>query len=728
MDQSGYNRVIDRKRMATESPGIPESRPISDDLFPFQRKLVQWCMSRGKSALFADCGLGKTIMQLEWAAHVPGDVLILTPLAVSKQTEVEAERFGYSASVSRDGSKAGQITITNYHQLHKFDPASFDGVILDESSILKNYSGQMRNSIIDSFRSTKYKLACTATPAPNDHMELGNHAEFIGAMTRAEMLSTFFTHDGGETSKWRLKGHAREDFWRWCGTWAVMCRTPSDIGESSVGYDLPPLNVHRHVVDSDFTSDGHLFPEAATLGDMRHARRASVESRIDAAAEIINGSDESWVVWCELNDESARLSSALIDAVEVSGSHDNETKAERMLGFSSGKYRVMVTKPKIAGFGMNWQKCHNVAFVGLSHSYEQYYQAIRRCWRFGQQMPVDVHIFTSQPEMATVRSIERKKEQADEMTKEMVGHMASMQSTGSMPHHCDVTAEADTGDGWSMRMGDCVTGISDNERSDSIDYSIFSPPFASLYTYSASPIDMGNCKDHQQFYDQFMFLVSELFRVTKPGRLASFHCMNLPTSKARDGVIGITDFRGALIKSFTDRGWIYHSEVTIWKDPVTAMQRTKALGLLYKQLKKDSCMSRQGIADYLVTMRKPGDNAERVTKTEDGFPVSLWQRFASPVWMDINASDTLQHRSARAHDDERHICPLQLGVIRRAIALWTNPGDTVLSPFAGIGSEGVVSIEMGRRFTGYELKQSYYEQACANLSNSTRRQLDLWDI
>ena len=274
-------------------------------------------------------------------------------------------------------------------------------------------------------------------------------------------------------------------------------------------------------------------------------------------------------------------------------------------------------------------------------------------------------------------------------------------------------------DGYALYQGDCVEvvqGIPDN----SIHYSIFSPPFASLYTYSNSERDMGNCKTDNEFYQHFNFLVSDLLRVAMPGRLISFHCMNLPTTKVRDGFIGIRDFRGDLIRMFVTAGWIFHSEVVIWKDPVTAMQRTKALGLLHKQLKKDSCMSRQGIPDYLVTMRKPGDNPERVMHTNETFPVSVWQRYASPVWMDINPSKTLQRTSAREEKDERHICPLQLEVIERSLELWTNPGDIVLSPFAGIGSEGYVSIKMGRRFIGIELKRSYYECAVANLEAAVK--------
>lgn len=269
---------------------------------------------------------------------------------------------------------------------------------------------------------------------------------------------------------------------------------------------------------------------------------------------------------------------------------------------------------------------------------------------------------------------------------------------------------------WEVIHGDCVVEVG-KMPDESIDYSIFSPPFASLYVYSASPNDMGNVKDDEEFFAHFQYLVKELYRVLKPGRNVSFHCMNLPLTKERDGVIGLRDFRGLLIKAFESEGFIFHSEVCIWKDPVTAMQRTKAIGLLYKQLKKDSCISRQGIPDYLVTMRKPGVNANPVTKIPEHFTVDKWQEYASPVWMDINPSYTLQRESAREDDDERHICPLQLDVINRAVTLWSNPGDLVLSPFAGIGSEGYESLKLGRRFVGVELKESYYKQACANLES-----------
>jgi DNA modification methylase len=369
---------------------------------------------------------------------------------------------------------------------------------------------------------------------------------------------------------------------------------------------------------------------------------------------------------------------------------------------------------------MNWQHCANVAFVGLSDSYEAFYQAVRRCYRFGQVRTVNCHVITSELEGAVVKNIERKEKQAREMSDEIVKHTASACRDNIHGQTRDVIAYKEnvkTGDGWECWLGDSCELL--KGKSDaSVDYIIYSPPFSSLYTYSNSDRDIGNVRNYEEFAEHYKFMLPELYRLLKPGRLLSFHCMDLPLTKERDGVIGLRDFRGELIRMHQEAGFILHSQVVIWKDPVTAMQRTKAIGLLYKQLRKDSAMSRQGIPDYLVTMRKPGVNPDPVTKTHESFPVSLWQRYASPVWMDIDASDTLQRESAREQADERHIAPLQLGVIRRAIELWTNPHDIVLSPFGGIGSEGYVAVQMGRRAILCELKESYWEQAWRNLKRA----------
>jgi len=733
---STYATWLASKRVADRPTGF-EPGLLAPILFPFQAAIVRWACKRGRAALFADCGLGKTLMQLEWAREVcretGGSVLILAPLAVGPQTQREAkDKLGIDVALcrSQDDVRPG-INIANYEMLEHFDAGSFHGVVLDESSILKSYTGSIRNAIIAAFQSTPYRLACTATPAPNDYMELGNHAEFVGAMTRTEMLSMFFVHDGGETQSWRLKGHAQSDFWRWVCSWAVMIRKPSDLGFSDDGFALPEIVYHEHIVEADPISAGTLFDcDPATLEDRRRARKASIGDRVAKAAELAAGDDQC-LVWCDLNDESAALTKAIGGAVEVKGADDNDYKARSMLDFADGKVRALVTKPRIAGFGMNFQGCARMVFVGLSDSYEALYQSVRRCWRFGQKRSVHVHIVTASTEGAVLANVKRKEKDAEAMAAAMVEHMSEISKgeiLGTARTQSNYARDVKRGNGWTLHLGDCVEVVSEMP-SDSIGFSVFSPPFASLYTYSNSDRDMGNSKDGDEFFRHFQFLIEQLYRVTKPGRLVSFHCMNLPTSKVRDGVIGIDDFRGDLIRAFQLAGWIYHSEVVIWKDPVTAMQRTKALGLLHKQLKKDSCMSRQGIPDYLVTMRKPGENPDRVTHTNESFPVGDWQRYASPVWMDINPNDTLQGTSAREHDDERHICPLQLEVIRRALRLWSRPGDLVLSPFAGIGSEGFESVKAGREFVGVELKRSYWEQAVRNMQRAEveRGQVGLFD-
>lgn len=714
-----YQEFLATKRITVPACGV-DVENVNAVLFPFQQDIVKWALKKGKAAIFAGTGLGKTAMQLEWANHIPGDVIIFAPLAVSQQTVREGAKFGITVNLCRAQSdvKPG-INIANYEIIHKFELDKFAGAVLDESSILKSFDGKMRNMIIESFANTPYKLACTATPAPNDHMELGNHAEFLGVMTRTEMLSMFFVHDGGNTSKWRLKGHAVHKFWEWVASWAVMLQKPSDLGYDDNGFILPPLNIKAAVVKMDIAPEGSLFAiEAQTLQERQAARRSSIVDRVKYCADIVNGMDEPCIVWCNLNGESEALTKAIDGAVEIRGSHSPEYKEKAMHDFTEGRIKKLVTKPSICGFGMNWQHCCKQVFVGLSDSFEQYYQAVRRCWRFGQTKPVDVYVITAETEGAVVSNIRRKEADFETMLSGMISATQEITRANIQGTCRDVsTYETDTASGanWTMYLGDSVDVVKDIE-SDSIHYSVFSPPFASLYTYSNSDRDMGNCKSDDDFINHFRFLVDELYRVIMPGRLLSFHCMNLPTTKTHHGFIGIQDFRGNLIKLFQDAGFIYHSEVVIWKDPVTAMQRTKALGLLHKQLKKDSCMSRQGIPDYLVTMRKPGDNPERVTHTNESFPVGVWQNYASPVWMDINPSNTLQRTSAREDDDEKHICPLQLEVIERALRLWTNPGDVVLSPFAGIGSEGYMSVLEGRQFVGVELKRSYYEQAVKNLS------------
>ncbi len=423
-----YSEFLQRKRIVSQPAGIQPGEP-NPMLFPFQRDIVRWALRRGRAAIFADCGLGKGPMQMEWLHQVCGHTgkpgLILAPLAVSQQMIREARKFGYAARVVADASEIAEgINITNYEKLARFpDPSAFGGISLDESGILKGFDGKFRKTVTDYVRAIPFRLANSATPAPNDHMELGNHAEFLDVMNLPEMLATFFVHDGGDTSKWRLKGHAESAFWRWMASWAVSIRKPSDLGYEDDGFVLPALRMHQHTVRSEATG-GYLFPvEAATLQDRNTARRDSIAERVAECAALVNNSREPWAVWCNLNEESALLTAAIPDAVEVRGSDSDKHKEQTAIDFAEGRVRVVISKPRIFGWGMNWQHCSHMAFVGLSDSYEALYQSIRRSWRFGQTREVHCHVITAETEGAVVRNIERKERQAMEMVAGMVEHM-----------------------------------------------------------------------------------------------------------------------------------------------------------------------------------------------------------------------------------------------------------------------------------------------------------------
>jgi len=416
-----YDDFINSKSRAFENMGIDVDRnTLNPNMFEFQKDIVRWALKKGRAAIFAECGLGKTLMQLSWAdeihKHTGGKILILAPLAVAPQTKEEGEKFGISVNIceSQDDVVDG-INITNYEKIDKFTGNSFQAVVLDESSILKSFTSSTRNKLIDNFSKVPFRLACTATPAPNDHMELGNHSEFLGVMTRAEMLSMYFVHDGGNTAKWRLKGHAEDVFWNWMASWAVFIDNPKNLGYDADGYDLPKLNINEIIVDGD-----EVITETLTLTQRRQARKDSLELRCRAAADLVNSSDEQWLVWCDLNDESAMLKSLIYNAMEIKGSDKASHKTSSMLNFSGGLIKCLVTKPSIAGFGMNWQQCHNMIFVGLSDSYEKYYQAVRRCYRFGQKNEVNVYIIISAKEGAVKANIERKQEDAKKMQDAMV--------------------------------------------------------------------------------------------------------------------------------------------------------------------------------------------------------------------------------------------------------------------------------------------------------------------
>ena len=516
-----YDKFLELKKLSDSATGLKIIPRLNGKLFDFQADIVKWSLTRGRAAIFADCGLGKTPMQLEWASHVPGDVLILAPLAVSSQTVREGKKFGIPVNrcQSQKDVKPG-INITNYERLDGFDASKFTGSVLDESSILKSYDGKTRTKIIEAFQKTPFRLAATATPSPNDYMELGNHAEFLGVMTRAEMLGMFFVHDGGETQKWRLKGHAQKDFWQWVCSWAVMIRKPSDLRYDDGRFKLPQLKMQEHIVRATQAADGMLFAmPAATLQERIGARRATVDDRSKKCAELVNSSRKPWVVWCNLNAESSKLKKLIPDAVEIIGSDSPEKKESSILGFQDGKIRCLITKSSMTGYGLNWQHCSNMGFVGLTDSFEDFYQAVRRCWRFGQKDEVNVHLIAADTEGAVLDNIKRKEKDASTMAARMVENMKELNTAeihGSTKREkAEYKTMIEKSDRWEIRLGDSVEEVQ-KLKTDSIHYSIYSPPFSSLYTYSNSDRDMGNCKDTNQFYEHYRFLVKEIFRSTMP--------------------------------------------------------------------------------------------------------------------------------------------------------------------------------------------------------------------
>ena len=718
-----YMEFLKTKKTAIQKTGFDVSEDsMNAAMFDFQKYCVKNALSAGKYALFEDCGLGKTLQQLEWAQkvseHTNKPVLVLAPLGVIRQTICEGEKFGYKVNeiglTVFDQDLPEGIYITNYENMDSIDAYLFSGVVLDESSILKNFDGKTKQRLVDEFRNTPYKLCCTATPSPNDVMELCNHAEFLNVMGRNEMLAMYFVHDGGNTSSWRLKGHAEQSFWDFVSTWAVMLTSPADIGFDGSKYVLPALNIEEVFIETPKRDNGMLFNDIAVSATSFHKElRETQDIRMQKVAEMVNGSDEQFIVWIGHDDEGKILRGLIPDAIEVKGSDSKQYKKDNLLGFADGRFRVLITKLKIAQFGLNYQNCHNQIFASLDFSFESTYQGIRRSYRFGQKMDVNIYIIVTDT-MQNVRAsimekqnsfldMQKKMSEATKRNTENKMSLKQMETTKFYKsEHCDI------------RMGDCVQlikGVPD----EIVGFSIFSPPFAELYTYSDKLEDMGNSKDYKEFFIAFNFLVKELYRVMWSGRNVAVHCMDLPIQKGKEGFIGLRDFSGMILSAFQEAGFIYHSRVTIWKNPVTEMQRTKALGLLHKQVKKDAAMSRVGIPDYLMVFRKDGEHEHPVRCNID---VDTWQKYASPVWMDIDYSNTLNAAKGREERDEKHVCPLQLDTIKRAITLWSNEGDTVLTPFLGVGSEVHQAIMMGRFGVGFELKESYFNEAVKNCKDA----------
>lgn len=890
MNQQEYNEFLNSKKTVVPTFGfkVDESK-INPILFPFQRDIVKWALWKGRAAIFADCGLGKTFMQLEWARHVGIEtgkpVLVLAPLAVSGQTVSEAKKLGQELEYCRLQTDANGVidNITNYEMLEKFNLKNYGGIVVDESSILKNFTGKTKQLLIKMVKAVNYRLACTATPAPNDHLELGNHAEFLGVMKSREMIQRWFVNDAMNAGGYRLRQHGANDFWEWVASWAVALRRPSDVGDyDDEGYNLPELKFHPHIVKVDHTRAWNektktgqmslLLVGNTSATGMHKEKKATLGQRMEMAANITKeaAKDDYVIVWCETNAEADALRKLLPDAVEVRGNEKIDVKRQKLEDFSDGKYKIIITKPKIAAHGLNWQHAGTQVWTSITHKFEPFYQGYKRSHRFGRVGQVDCHIVYAESEGSILANLERKHaahvHMQDAMVESMKLNGMSIELDTKMRTFAD-NALCESGDGWKIYHGDSAVGMR-NEPDNSVDFIVQSPPFESLYIYSSHVEDLGNSANEKEFYTQYGYILRDENRRLKDGHFKVEHCKDLPLYANRDGAMGLDDFPGRLIKAHEQNGFRLVRWITIWKDPVVEMQRTKNAGLLWSSaFCQRAERARQGMADYALVFQKAdsqpdtrvvaaplaqsvvnrcvdlwsnsGENIQSpYHKTEDGKPIDLmivdkpidkiigqvdsilhwlrdgrnmvarikdpldmpvliaelkphrlvfhsrifltdgtwlivfrkwvtkmpddshvthdlklgehvfcgtmpptfaaddrdysiqvWQRYASPVWFDleglpaahdnawfdIDQTNVLNHRIAREKEDEKHICPLQIDLIEKSILEYTKEGDVVSSSFAGVGSELVTAIKMGRKAIGCELKGSYYNLAVKHL-------------
>lgn len=715
-----YDALLESKKQNRILSGFDvEESELNPKAFDFQKYCIKRMLKMGKGAVFAGCGNGKTLVQLNWAQkvaeHENRPVLILAPLSVSMQTIHEGEMFGYKVDRYKQMTDNSQIVITNYQQLENIDVDKFVGVVLDESSILKNFTGHYKRLLIERFKKTPYKLCCTATPSPNDLNEIGNHSEFLDILDAQDMRSKWFVREEG-MNNYRLKGHAHKDFYGWIASWAIMFENPADIGFKETGklFQLPQLNYVEHVVESE-AQQGDLFAVGIVNATNFNAElRKTMQKRLELAAKIANETEGQVLIWVKQNAEGEMLRKLLPDAVEVKGSDSDEHKEQALLDFAQGKFKILISKAKICGFGMNFQSCGTQIFAAPDFSFEDFYQQVRRSYRFGRKGDVNIHLIITDS-MSNARTIILKKQKAFEEMQAEINRNVNEHTYGLLNDY-DYREYKD--DKVFLMKGDTtieIKRIPDN----SVDLIVFSPPFSSLFTYSNYIHDMGNNETHEDFFKQYAFLLKELYRILKPGRLMCCHTKDLGVYKNSAGYTGMYDFTGEHTRHVQESGFKLHSKITIWTDPVLEMQRTKTQRLLYKQVTSDSSKTGIGMAEYVTIFKKwDGDeeNWEPITALDkSNFPLEVWQRWASPVWMDIKRTDVLNGVEGTEMGDEKHIAPLQLSVINRLVHLWSNPGETVFTPFLGIGSEIYEAVRCGRHGIGCELKDSYFDVAVKNI-------------
>jgi len=741
----GYKEFLETKQYRISNQGREIERGlIHPKLFDWQKDIVQWACWKGRCAVFLDTGLGKTFIQLEWARLLNENTLIIAPLSVARQTVREAHKLNLDIKYVRSQPDDKGIWVTNYEMVDNFDFSKFGAVVLDESSILKSISGMTRKKLTGLCSKVQYRLCCTATPAPNDYIELGNHTEFLGICKQAEMLATFFINANkehtlqtlnGETyrrkgsnangTEWRLKHHAENPFFKWLSSWAITMTKPSDLGYDDDGFILPPLNITPVFVLGEYKpADQLFFTHLRGITDRLEVRQSTLEAKIERLKEIVSIDSGQWIIWCGLDAES-KQSTKVLNATEVKGSDNIDYKVETLEKFQDGDIPILVTKPKIAGFGMNFQNSHNMVFMGLNDSWETYYQCIRRQWRYMQTEPVNVYLIMHEAEMEVYYNVLRKDAQAKRLKEKLINEIKvyEREELGMKAElRMDYKENTIKGNNWTAMLGDScerLKEIPDN----SIDLSVYSPPFADLFTYTSSERDLGNCRDWDEFFNHYKFIIRDILRVTKQGRLTCVHTSDIPALAQKDGYIGIKDFPGAVIKAYESEGWIFHGRCFVQKNPQAQAIRTHGKALLFVQLRKDSSDSRPALIDQILMFKKVGKSEVPVTPVKNGeMDNETWIEWAHGIWIGIQETDTLQFSKARGIDDEKHICPLQLGTIERCIKLYSNPNEMVLTPFGGIGSEAYMAIKLGRKATMIELKPEYFDVAVNNLTTVSEQQ------
>ena len=901
-----YQAFLESKKHHVSDTGIsvmPEA--VHPKLFAWQKEIVLWALRKGRAAIFLDTGLGKTFIQLEWARLLGQQTLIVAPLSVARQTVREASKIGLEVRYVRSQSDIAsdrKLWITNYEMIESFDLSQFRSVVLDESSILKAIDGKTRKKLTNLCRHMPYKLCCTATPAPNDYTEIGNHAEFLGICTIPEMLATFFINANKEHTitlgdqtyrkkgsnkggtEWRIKHHAEEHFFEWLASWAITMTKPSDLGYDNGDFILPELRLHPVFVETQYKGDQLFFTGLHGIADRANVRQSTLQKRIDALSGIVNAeyigsnvghehTNESgiheglqvgasremeedarttregecqeagtvcsrriqentgqnpgtqvatiqpsqtegakaqeiqhiaiavrrdngetapsvrdlrslrheqapilsrvgplsctesraggtvpelqprnrqvqgqpptledgravhrgqWVIWCGLDTEQRAIEALLgDDCISIYGTLHPDEKERRLLSWLDGERPFLISKPRVCGFGLNLQQSHKMAFLGLNDSWETFYQAVRRQWRYGQREPVDVHIIMSDVEQEIYQNVMRKDAMAQRLRAKLIEQINKYERK-ELGMSDDLTVEyqqgVERGEGWTAMLGDSCERLKELGES-SIDLSVYSPPFADLYTYTASDRDLGNCRGWDEFFGHYKFIIREVLRVTKPGRLTCVHTSDIPAIAQKDGYIGVKDFPGEVIRAYEREGWVFVGRCFVQKNPQAQAIRVKSKALLFVQMRKDSTDSRPALVDQILLFKKPGENAVPVSPVANGeLDNEGWIEWAHGIWLGIHETETLQYSRARGADDEKHICPLQLGTIERCIKLYSNPGETVLTPFGGIGSEAYMALKLKRKAVLIELKPEYYGVAVANLKAATAAKQDLFSL